>query len=123
MSQIHDLRVAFLKQKGEEPKAFPISEYRPAKRAAEAEDRPAFNEWVKAFIEKQDNKAQANKKFYAYLDGMDPVHGRLNKKEEREFERDFLTKEQQEDLRMAREYNAELRDRMTLWYRAARDSM
>ena len=123
LGEMYELRNSFLAQKGSPEKGtYPISEYRPARNAAVNEDLGAFLEWKRAFVKKY-GKYPARKKFFRHLKrGVDPIGARLNAKDEREFEFEYLTNEQRERLRVAREYSSELRDRMLIWWRTSEDA-
>jgi len=115
LSEIYDLRNSYLEQQGAPEKgSYPISEYKPAREAAINDNKAAFLEWKRAFVER--HRFTSLRKFTGYLQRVDPIAARLNEADEWKFEYQYLTNEQREKLRIAREYAAELRDRMVLWW-------
>jgi hypothetical protein len=118
LNEIYDLRTRFLKSKGApEQGTFPVSEYKEAREAAINEDYGAFVEWKRAF-QKRHPEGGGHKRFVSFLKRLDPIASRLNDRDEKEFELRYLTKEQKVKLRAARDYSAELRDRLVVWWEA-----
>lgn len=115
-NEIIGLREDFLRSEGGKAKgAFPISEYRNARRAVENNDREAFNEWRKDFVAKYGIEKGAPE-FFAFLRQLDPISQKLADDAEWRFEYKYLDDEQREKLHIAREYSAELRDTLAQWW-------
>jgi hypothetical protein len=116
LHEMYSLRNDFLKKKGKpEQGTFPISRYKNARDAAIAEDYDAFTDWKKKFQEERGKKA--TKDFKNWLKTLDPIHSKLNKHDEKEFENEFLTSEQKERLTVARNYSHELKDLLLTWWK------
>lgn len=121
LTQTYDLRNEFLKKKGkEEQGTFPISKYKEARDAAMAENYQAFVDWKRKFVEERGKSAY--KDFKTWLPRLDPIASRLTDKEEREFEKEFLTNEQRQRFTVARNYAGELRDLLLAWWKADEQS-
>jgi hypothetical protein len=117
LSEIYDLRSAFLKKKGKEEKGvFPVSRYKEARDAAKSEDYGAFTDWKRNFVTDRGEKATGD--FKDWLGTLDPTSSRLNDADELEFETEFLSKEQRGRLAVARNYSHELRDLLVTWWDA-----
>jgi hypothetical protein len=117
LSQTYELRSDFLKSKGKEQKGvFPVSQYKEARDAAKFEDYDAFVDWKRGYVEGKGKKAKDD--FKDWLSTIDPIGSRLNDAYELEFETEFLTNEQRDRLKVARNYAQELRDMLVTWWDA-----
>jgi len=119
LSEMYDARRRFLKSKGiREGGVYPVSEYKPARDAAANEDYEAFIEWKNAF-KKRYPGVKSKKKFDKFLSRLDPIASRLSQEDELEFENEYLTAEQRQQLQIVRIYAADLRDCLMLWWVAS----
>lgn len=113
INDLYDLRERFLKQKGQtSPNILHESAFKPMREAAYADDYEAFKEARQAYLGK--NKDWDN--FKSSLEHLDPIHARLNEADEKEFETKFLNARQREQLRVARDFSMELKDRLIGWW-------
>lgn len=117
LSNIYDSRNDFLKQKGKEQKGvFPVSRYKEARDAAMNEDYGAFSDWKRKYVSERGDNAKDD--FNQWLRTLDPIGNRLNDSDEYEFEHEFLSSEQRQRLKVARNYAHELRDMLVAWWDA-----
>lgn len=123
LNETYSLRADFLESKGQTSEGiYPISKYRSARNAAISEDYDAFVEWKKAFIADSESPRKARKGFLKFIDRLDPISARLNRRDEHEFEFEYLTNEQREKLRIARNYAHTLGERLVTWWAAETES-
>jgi hypothetical protein len=120
LSEIYALRERFLDRKGKPSvNVLKVSDFRPMREAAYANDYDAFKEARKAFLE----KGKAFENFMASIEHLDPIAARLNDAEEQEFEQEFLEGNQRLRLKLARDYADELRATLlSWWWEAAQES-
>lgn len=115
-NEIIGLREDFLRSEGGGTKgSFPISIYRNARRAAENNDHEAFKEWRGDFVAEYGIEKGA-KKFFSFLDHLDPISQKLTDDAEWRFEHKYLDDDQREKLRIAKEYSQELRVILAQWW-------
>ncbi len=114
MAEMYDLRAKFLKQEGKaETGIYPISQYKIPREAAANEDFGAFTDWKRGFVTTH-GEEKARSRFRESLRRMDPVpRGRADA---HKFEQEFLTTKQRGTLQAARQYTAELRDLLVVWW-------
>ncbi len=113
LSEIHDLRKRFMKTQGraEEP-AYGASSIAKLRDAARGDDPKAFADAKRNYLGAGGNL----KKFTDAIDNMDPVKGKLNEADEAKFTGKFLTGEQKDKLKLAREKLKEQKAKMlSMW--------
>lgn len=120
LSEMYDLRTSYLKKKGTgaEGGVYPVSRYKEARDAAINEDYDAFRDWQRTFLKEEGPPARSFKKFKAFVQGIDPVSKRLTERDERDFEKNFLTTEQRQQLKVARDYSQSLQTLLLTWWKA-----
>lgn len=117
MSEMHDLRNSFLKQKGKDVPQIDggskaIGNMR---RAAARGNQEAFDDARRAYLA----EGKTFESFSASLRKLDPVAERLKDDWEKEFEQEFLTVSQREKLKIARDYAQDLRISMfSMWQKS-----
>lgn len=115
LSSIYEARSDFMVQQGKQEKGiFPISRYKEARDAFTNEDQEAFINWKDKFKREFGDKSRG--KFIDFVRNLDPLAKKLSDGEEMKFINDFLTSEQREKLRVARDYAANMRDTLLTWW-------
>ncbi len=116
MHEMHDLRSRFLEKKGKRHAAsYPASPTRNMRRAASYDDFDAFTDARRTYLE----EGKTYESYKSALRSLDPIASRLNDKDEREFEQEFLTDDQRRRLKVARDYARDLEVTMWTWWRRA----
>ncbi len=114
--EIYDLRGKFLKREGREtPNFMGTSPFKNMREAVMADDYEAFKESRKVYRK----SGKEYKNFLASLRFLDPIDARLNDKDEKRFEQDFLNSLQRKKLSVARNYAQHLRVQLWYWWNQA----
>lgn len=119
LHEIHDLRNRFMESKGvTDGGVYAISEYKIPRDAVIAEDYDAFVDWKRNFQAKNlvARGGYGKERFIKALERIDPVASRLSDKDEMEFVQNYLTPEQRDRLDVARDYAANLKETMAIWW-------
>jgi hypothetical protein len=117
LSEMYDLRAAFLKKKGiESGGIYPISQFKNAREAAWNEDYQAFRQWQDSYLKGEGRTVATTRKFKAFLGRLDPIAATLNKRDEAEFTGQFLNSEQRTKLAIARTYSHNLKTLLWTWW-------
>jgi len=118
LGEMYDLREKFLRKKGVKVPDFRgQSVYRNMKRAAVNDNKEAFTNAKAKYVA----DGGTRRAFLSSLKRIDPIASRLNPRDEREFEREFLTDTQRKRLRTVRDYAADLRVKMLRWWNESED--
>ena len=114
--EIYDLREKYLKKEGKaRPTVWGASPFKPLREAAMANDKDAFLEARRAYLK----AGKTWRNFRASLRYLDPIAARLNRRDERKFQQEFLDSIGRQKLKVARDYAAQLKERLALWWREA----